>query len=88
MQNKREDSVPLRSAAFRLHAVVRHVQWSELKHCIYSTVSAMHFDYLIKGDRPTIASIKTQIAAKKTQLKLNNKPKNELNQKLEAAGGV
>jgi hypothetical protein len=65
------------------------VQWSELKHCFYSTVSAMHFGYWMKDDRPTTPKTKPHNSnPKTTPLKISNQTRNELYKKLETAGGV
>jgi hypothetical protein len=49
----------------------------------------MRFVCLMKGDRPTTPKTKPNNHSTKTALpKLSNKIRNEVNQKLETAGGV
>jgi hypothetical protein len=64
------------------------VQWSELKHCIYSTVSAVVFCYFMMMIAPPPQQQNLQPQSKKTPLKLSNTNRNEMNQKLETAGGA
>jgi hypothetical protein len=49
----------------------------------------MHFVGLMKGDRPTTSATKPDNRSPKTALlKLSNQTRNELNKKLETAGGI